>query len=75
MTIISKRGKKARADEPKSADIVIREMQIYIIDGDADFAPTPEELENIRKVFENIRKQLDAIFLDDDFDLSGRDDA
>lgn len=61
--IISKRGqvKSAPPREVIETQISIIETQISIIELDDGFTPTPEELEHIKRVFESIREQLDAI--------------
>jgi hypothetical protein len=55
--IISKRG-QPKVKEPC---VPAQDTQVYVIDTGEPFCPTPEELENIRRVFDNIRKQLDDI--------------
>jgi hypothetical protein len=54
--IISKRG-QVKSAPPRE----VIETQISIIELDDGFTPTPEELEHIKRVFESIREQLDAI--------------
>jgi|DEB19_MinimDraft_2_1074335.scaffolds.fasta_scaffold501733_2 hypothetical protein len=54
--IISKRGQVKSAPQRE-----VIETQISIIELDDGFTPTPEELEHIKRVFESIREQLDAI--------------
>jgi len=56
--IISKRGQAKRVPQ---REVIVNESQITIIELDDGFTPTPEELEHIKRVFESIREQLDAI--------------
>ena len=58
--IISKRGKPAEPASPTGPE-EFSIVEILIIDAGLDFVPSPEELEQIRRVFESIRKQLDSI--------------
>lgn len=55
--IVSKRGQQ----KVKEPSVPAPDIQIYVIDIGESFCPTPEELENIRRVFDNIRKHLDDI--------------
>lgn len=54
---ISSRKPKAEAPIPEQGGITRRIFQI-----DFDEEPTPEELEHIKKVFEQIRDSLDEFY-------------
>ena len=63
MAIISRRGRQRVQPQP-NGDIQIHttEVEVYIYSGTGGQQPlTPEEQEHIKRVFDNIRKQLDAI--------------
>ena len=61
MAIISRRGRKPAQPET-SIEIHTTEVEVYIYSGSGGQQPlTPEEQEHIKRVFDNIRKQLDAI--------------
>jgi len=58
--IISTRGRKKPA--PQQPQVIHTETQIYIYAGNGDIQPlTAEEMEEIGRVFDNIRKQLGII--------------
>ena len=57
--IISKRGQKTVASAPASSQST-QSIGIIVIDA-GDYTLNADELEHVRRVFEGIRKQLDAI--------------
>ncbi len=57
--IISKRGQKPAAPAPATSSGT-HSIGVIIVDA-GDYALTTDELEHVRRVFEGIRKQLDAI--------------
>ena len=68
MTIISKRGRLDPAPKAPEAKTPESSGVIYIFDISSSSGVSPlteEEQEEIRRMFENIRKQLDAIAFSD----------
>lgn len=66
MAIISRRGRKVvPPTAPKNTDLevqLVHDVEVFIFQSsNTGFPLTEEELNEIREVFDNIRKQLDGI--------------
>lgn len=67
--IVSRRGKPAPQPKASPAPVFTGGIQVHIFDISGNASPlTAEEQEEIGRIFENIRKQLDIIISCEDWD-------